>query len=134
MWGVGYARPAASRASEAHMTAHAMTTTTSPTTTTTTHTHAAAATTLADLTESIRPTPEAVERLFNQELSSDLRCVNVLVKHVSRFRGKMLRPCLVLMSGPAWGVLTPAHTVVATVGEMVHIATLVHDDVLDDAE
>ena len=91
-------------------------------------------TALADLTDCIRPHLEAVDRLFNQELSSDLRCVNTLVKHVSRFRGKMLRPCLVLMSGRACGELGHAHTVIATVVEMVHMATLVHDDVLDDAE
>ena len=58
----------------------------------------------------------------------------MLVKHVSRFRGKMLRPCLVLLSGKACGKLQPSHTVIATVVEMVHMATLVHDDVLDDAE
>ena len=44
-----------------------------------------------------------VEALFHQELSSDLDCVNQLVKHVSRFRGKMLRPTLVLLSGQAVG-------------------------------
>src|SRR4029077_19205862 len=58
-----------------------------------------------------------------------------LVKHVSRFRGKMLRPCLVLLSGKACsGELNDSHVVLATVVEMVHMATLVHDDVLDDAE
>jgi octaprenyl-diphosphate synthase len=49
----------------------------------------------------------------------------------------MLRPCLVLMSGKACspaGKLTDAHVVIATVVEMVHMATLVHDDVLDEAE
>ncbi len=63
--------------------------------------------------------------------------MNVLVKHVSRFRGKMLRPCLVLLSGRACSgdqPLSEAHTVIATVVEMVHMATLVHDDVLDEAE
>ena len=94
-------------------------------------------TALTDLTECIRPQLEAVDRLFHKELSSDLRCVNTLVKHVSRFRGKMLRPCLVLLSGracAAGGRLSEAHTVIATVVEMVHMATLVHDDVLDEAE
>jgi octaprenyl-diphosphate synthase len=90
--------------------------------------------TLATLTECIRPQLEAVEKLFHQELSSDLRCVNALVKHVSRFRGKMLRPMLVLLAGKAAGEVTEAHTVLATVVEMVHMATLVHDDVLDEAE
>lgn len=75
-----------------------------------------------------------VESAFEAELTSELGCVNTLVKHVSRFRGKMLRPMLVLLTGKACGELTDAHTVLGTVVEMVHMATLVHDDVLDDAE
>jgi len=93
-----------------------------------------AAFSLAALTEAIRPQLEAVDRLFHQELTGDLKCVNTLVKHVSRFRGKMLRPMLVLLSGRACGEINDAHTVLATVVEMVHMATLVHDDVLDEAE
>jgi octaprenyl-diphosphate synthase len=93
-----------------------------------------AAISLAALTECIRPQLEAVERLFHEELSGDLKCVNALVKHVSRFRGKMLRPMLVLLSGQACGEVSDAHAVLATVVEMVHMATLVHDDVLDEAE
>src|SRR6478735_5680495 len=89
---------------------------------------------LASLTDCIRPQLAAVERLFHEELASDLPCVNVLVKHVSRFRGKMLRPCLVLLAGKAAGELSDAHVTIATVVEMVHMATLVHDDVLDEAE
>ena len=92
-------------------------------------------TALASLTDCIRPELLAVEKRFHEELVSDLSCVNALVKHVSRFRGKMLRPCLVLLSGKACGgELNDAHTVIATVVEMVHMATLVHDDVLDEAE
>jgi octaprenyl-diphosphate synthase len=88
-----------------------------------------------------------VEGRFGAELLSDLRCVNDLVMHVERYRGKMLRPMLVLVSGmavapalagggktPARGDLTDGHRVVATVVEMVHMATLVHDDILDEAE
>jgi octaprenyl-diphosphate synthase len=89
---------------------------------------------LASLTDCIRPQLAAVEKLFHDELASDLSCVNTLIKHVSRFRGKMLRPSLVLLSGRACGELTDAHAVIATVVEMVHMATLVHDDVLDEAE
>src|SRR5207253_2087061 len=57
-----------------------------------------------------------------------------LVKHVSRFRGEMLRPTLVLLAGKASGELLDAHITLATVVEMVHMSTLVHDDVLDEAE
>src|ERR1700753_3517725 len=89
---------------------------------------------LSSLTDCIRPQLLEVERYFHEELSSKIGCVNTLVKHVSRFRGKMLRPCLVLLSGKACGKLADAHNVIATVVEMVHMATLVHDDVLYEAE
>jgi octaprenyl-diphosphate synthase len=90
--------------------------------------------TLNTLTGCIAPQLEAVDRLFSDELASELPSVNMLVRHVSRFRGKMLRPMLVLLSGQACGKLTDAHVTIATVVEMVHMATLVHDDVLDEAE
>jgi octaprenyl-diphosphate synthase len=79
-----------------------------------------------------------VETRFAAELLSDLPCVNSLVAHVERYRGKMLRPMLVLVSGMAsakdQSSLTDAHRVIATVVEMVHMATLVHDDILDEAQ
>lgn len=89
---------------------------------------------LASLTECIGAELQAVEERFHAELNSALPCVNTLVRHVSRFRGKMLRPSLVFLTGKACGALTDAHVVVATVAEMVHMSTLVHDDVLDEAE
>lgn len=98
-----------------------------------------------DVQERLAEHLSAVEARFSAELLSDLACVNSLVTHVERYRGKMLRPMLVLVSGMAASVsrqgskvelrdLTEAHRVVATVVEMVHMATLVHDDVLDEAD
>lgn len=79
-----------------------------------------------------------VEARFSAELMSDLSCVNHLAGHIERFRGKMLRPMLVLVSGMAIAPEDEASPesilVLATVTEMVHMATLVHDDVLDEAE
>ncbi|MFA9479167.1 polyprenyl synthetase family protein [Phycisphaerales bacterium AB-hyl4] len=82
-----------------------------------------------------------VEARFAAELRSDLDCVNELVEHVERYRGKMLRPTLVLVSAlashpdqPTEPTTRPGHRIVATVLEMVHMATLVHDDILDEAE
>ncbi len=95
------------------------------------------ATVSSDFTDCIATELQRVSERFSEELSSNLRCVNSLVRHVSRFRGKMLRPCLVLLAGKACsphGELSDAHITLATVVEMVHMATLVHDDVLDDAE
>jgi octaprenyl-diphosphate synthase len=89
---------------------------------------------LEALADCIKPQLDAVEELFRRELTSSVPCVNTLVKHVGRFRGKMLRPMLLLLAGKACGRLEQAHIVLATVVEMVHMATLVHDDVLDEAE
>jgi octaprenyl-diphosphate synthase len=48
--------------------------------------------------------------------------------------GKHLRPTLVALSAGALGGVTGAHVTAAVIIEMVHLATLVHDDVLDEAE
>jgi octaprenyl-diphosphate synthase len=48
--------------------------------------------------------------------------------------GKHLRPTLVALAAKSLGNLTDAHATVAVIIEMVHLATLVHDDVMDEAE
>jgi octaprenyl-diphosphate synthase len=48
--------------------------------------------------------------------------------------GKQLRPALVALSANAIGQRNDAHVTVATIIEMVHLATLIHDDVMDEAE
>jgi len=48
-------------------------------------------------------------------------------------QGKQLRPALVALSGGATGRIDDSHTLVAVIIEMVHLATLVHDDVMDEA-
>jgi octaprenyl-diphosphate synthase len=84
---------------------------------------------------------DRVAHLFDHELDSDLPPVAQLTAHVARYRGKMLRPTLALLCGlaaraddrdddqPPEDLIT-----VAAVVEMVHMATLVHDDVLDEAD
>jgi octaprenyl-diphosphate synthase len=91
-------------------------------------------TALNGLIDCITAELSAVEQRFHDELVSNFDCVNALVRLVSRFRGKMLRPTLLLLAGKACSELTDAHVTLATVVEMVHMATLVHDDVLDEAE
>ncbi len=73
------------------------------------------------------------ERVFEAELGSRFPFVNHLVEHCAHFRGKRLRPALVLLTARACGGVRPAHAVLAAVVEMIHTATLVHDDILDEA-
>ena len=83
---------------------------------------------------------EKVEKIFCDQLASDLPAVNDLCRHVERYRGKMLRPSMLLLTGLAvagepcdGSALLPRHLQVSAVVEMIHMATLVHDDVLDEA-
>jgi octaprenyl-diphosphate synthase len=48
-------------------------------------------------------------------------------------QGKRIRPALALLAGKATGAVTPGHLNLAVVVEMIHLATLVHDDIMDGA-
>ncbi len=76
---------------------------------------------------------EAVEARLQSELRSDDPFVDRMAQHAFRLGGKRLRPALLLLAAKAAGKVTADHTVLAVVMEMIHTATLVHDDVLDDA-
>ncbi len=80
---------------------------------------------------------EHVNERFGRQLATDLPPLERLVRHVEHYRGKMLRPTLVLVSGLAARPdveLGSSHHTCAAVCEMIHMATLVHDDVLDEAD
>jgi octaprenyl-diphosphate synthase len=89
--------------------------------------------TLADLFSSIRGELAEAERIFQHELRSQFSFLQHLVDHCGDYQGKRLRPALLLLAGRACGTLTSAHPVLAAVVEMIHTATLVHDDVLDES-
>ena len=89
--------------------------------------------TLADLFGLIRVELADAERIFQHELRSKFPFVQHLVDHCGDYQGKRLRPALLLLSGRACGSMTEAHPVLAAVVEMIHTATLVHDDVLDES-
>jgi octaprenyl-diphosphate synthase len=76
---------------------------------------------------------DEVENLLRRELSSDNPFVDQLVKHGFRLGGKRLRPALVLLSAEACGGIRPEHLPLAAMAELIHTASLVHDDVLDEA-
>jgi octaprenyl-diphosphate synthase len=76
---------------------------------------------------------EAVSVLIEQELSDCSEPVRGLVGQTSAGRGKMLRPGLVLLSGLSCGRITEEHVRAAAIVEMIHNATLLHDDVVDES-
>ncbi len=75
-----------------------------------------------------------VEEVFREVLRSNYPFVDDLVKYGFRLGGKRLRPALVLLSGLATcETLCREQMLLAAAVEMIHTATLIHDDVLDEA-
>jgi octaprenyl-diphosphate synthase len=71
---------------------------------------------------------------LDAELASSEPFIHAILQHVARFRGKQIRPALLfLMNRLGGGQVSPDVVKIAAVLEMVHTATLVHDDLLDDA-
>ena len=60
--------------------------------------------------------------------------VGELVGYFNSYWGKMLRPALVLLSGSACGQVTNEHIHLAAIMELIHNATLLHDDVIDEGK
>ena len=75
-----------------------------------------------------------VEEILSRRLGAYRPRFDELVNHVQHYRGKRLRPALLLLVARACGNAKPAHHVLAAAIEMIHTATLVHDDVLDEAD
>lgn len=89
---------------------------------------------LASLYAPIAAELAEVERQLRAELRSHDPFVDELVRYGCLLGGKRLRPALLLLTAKALGGRVTAEQItLATVVEMIHTATLVHDDVLDDA-
>lgn len=72
------------------------------------------------------------ERLHKDISSSDTQLAD-LIFHICKIKGKRFRPALLLLSGKCSGSFVPQHIDLAIVVELIHTATLVHDDIIDEA-
>ncbi len=86
------------------------------------------------MAETVQPYLEEVENRIAAESASFDPAVEGYVAYAIGGRGKRLRPLMALLSGGATGGITPAHIDLAVILELIHIATLVHDDIMDEAE
>src|SRR5581483_3633234 len=87
-----------------------------------------------DIAEPVEPFLKAVaDRLARQVHEFD-PAISPYAEYALTGQGKQLRPALVAVSASATGQLNDSHITVAVIIEMVHLATLVHDDVMDEAE
>ena len=74
---------------------------------------------------------QAVDRMIRARLYSDVVLINQLSHYIIAGGGKRLRPLLALLSAKAAGYEGTRHIDVAVIVELIHTATLLHDDVVD---
>lgn len=74
-----------------------------------------------------------METLARQTLSGIDPFVEEIVQYSFQFGGKRLRPAILLLTGKATGTITDNHIRAAAAVELVHTASLIHDDILDGA-
>ena len=89
--------------------------------------------TLADIRRPVAPEMRDFESYFSKTLRSDIPFFRVILNNIIRRKGKQLRPMLVFLSARLNGTVTETTFIAATFIELLHTATLVHDDVVDDA-
>jgi len=88
---------------------------------------------LSTLYQPIEADIQRVEERLKMELVSRFDLVEELLLKSNRLSGKRLRPALLLLFARALGNVTEEHITLATAVEMIHTATLIHDDILDGA-
>ena len=87
-----------------------------------------------EIAQSVEPFLQAVgQRLLAQTGEFEPQ-IAAYAQYALAAQGKQLRPMLVALSGEACGGLNDSHLTVAVIIEMVHLATLVHDDIIDEAD
>lgn len=82
----------------------------------------------------VGPFLDSVSRQLADQIQTFDPEITPFARYALSNQGKQLRPALVFLSGGATGQVTPAHGMVAVTIEMIHLATLVHDDVMDEAQ
>ena len=76
----------------------------------------------------------SVEERIRQQARAFDPAVEGYVSYAIESNGKRLRPALALLAGGATGNISPSHLDLAVILELIHAATLVHDDILDGAD
>ena len=76
---------------------------------------------------------EDFKKLFESTLSSSNLLLSSVIAHIRQKNGKMMRPILVLLAAKLFGKVCPATLHAAVALELLHNASLVHDDVVDES-
>ena len=89
---------------------------------------------ITDVTASVAGEIDIFQQKYKTVLHSGNTLVDKVTRYVLRQQGKQIRPALVLLSAKICGGITESTYRAAIMVELLHSATLIHDDVVDGAE
>lgn len=90
--------------------------------------------TLEEIQHSIKPELEMLHRRISSSLSSPNQLMNQVIEGYLKSKGKMIRPILVILTAKLFGHVDDRVIASAAAVEMLHNASLIHDDVVDDSQ
>ncbi|HKG32559.1 MAG TPA: polyprenyl synthetase family protein [Gemmatimonadales bacterium] len=93
--------------------------------------HQTAPISLAELQRPLRPRLERVQQELRRIVEADFGLITRVNSHLFQMQGKMFRPTLLLLAEEATGSTDERATTLGAVVELIHLATLVHDDSVD---
>jgi octaprenyl-diphosphate synthase len=89
---------------------------------------------LKNFTDPIKEELEQFNKFFSNQMRSKVGLVELIARYILRQKGKKIRPTLVLLSAKTLGNVNEHTYRGAVLVELLHTATLVHDDVVDDSD
>src|SRR6476620_6895657 len=89
---------------------------------------------LVQMFEPVQADLEEVEREFLRQVQSKVTVLPDIGRYIQKSGGKRVRPAVLLMAARMCGYTGPRAVLNAAVLEFIHTATLVHDDIIDDAD
>jgi octaprenyl-diphosphate synthase len=89
---------------------------------------------MEDVWEVFRPELLEVEAQIQKHLDSHASLINTVADHILSSGGKRIRPLLLILSARLFGYLEKDYLLLGSLVEFIHTATLLHDDVLDEAD
>ena len=89
---------------------------------------------LKEITGPVQNDLQVFRKFFKDEISSDVFLLDQIINYLLRQKGKEIRPTLVFMTARMFGNIDKRSFVAATMIELLHTATLIHDDVVDESD
>ena len=88
---------------------------------------------LTDIRKPVEKEMAGFEAYFNRTMHSEIPLLKIILNYILRRKGKQMRPLLVFLTARLNGEIAEPTYVAATLIELLHTASIVHDDVVDDA-